>query len=196
MPAVPLVVKNPYLSTWMRGRELPNSWPTFWTGAIKGMAGMVRVNGQTYEFIGSPENDPIGSKLVAKQTGLKVTPTQSIFTLEAGPVELTVNFFTPIDPKDLKRLSLPASYIAINARSTDGGTHKIQVYLDMSAEWTSGDPKEVAEWEFHPSGGIANFNMRLKNPRVLQESNGMSYYLLSIFLTHQSTLRCGPMGNR
>ena len=173
LPAVPLVVKNPYLSTWMSARELPGSWTTFWTGAIKGMAGLVRVNGQTYEFMGNPNQDPIGTTLRAKQTGLKVTPTQSIFTLTAGPVELTVNFFTPIDPTDLKRLSLPASYIAISARSLDKENHQVQVYVDLSAEWTSGESKDVAEWELHNIGtNIVNLNMRLKTPRVLQETGG------------------------
>src|SRR5882724_226019 len=130
----------------MSARELPGSWPTFWTGAIRGMAGLVRVDGQTYEFMGHPTQDPIGTKLQAKQTGLKVTPTQSIFTFTAGVIELTVNFFTPIDPTDLKRLSLPASYITVSARSLDTNSHEIDVYIDISGEWTSGDSQEVVEW--------------------------------------------------
>ena len=151
----------------------------FWTGAIKGFSGLVRVNGQTYEFMGTPEQDPINTRLVAKQTGLKVTPTQSIFTFTAGPVELTVNFFTPIDPTDLKLLSLPASYIAVSARSLDSGTHPTQVYIDMSAEWTSGDQGQEAEWSFNAVGtNVANLNMKLRNPRVLQEVGGKLFYTM------------------
>ena len=179
LPAVPLVVKNPYLNTWMTSRELNDAWPTFWTGAVKGMTGIVRVNGQSYEFMGTPNQDPIGTKLRAKQIGLKVTPTQSIFTFTAGPIELTVNFFTPIDPTDLKRLSLPASYIAMNVRSLDNTSHKIQLYFDITGEWTSGDSKQVVEWDFNTiSENIVNFDLRLKNPKVLQEIAGNFVFLL------------------
>ncbi|CAG2183693.1 unnamed protein product, partial [Oppiella nova] len=89
----------------MTGRQLMGQWTPFWNGDTKGMAGLVRVNGQTYEFMGHPTQDNIGTKFQAKQVSLKVTPTQSIFTFNAGPIALAVNFFTPIDPTDLKRLS-------------------------------------------------------------------------------------------
>ena len=170
LPAVPLVVKNPYLNTWLFTKELAGTWTTFWNNDIKAMSGMVRVNNQTYEFMGSP----ISNKLMANQTTLKVTPTQSIFTFTAGPIELIANFFTHIDPTDLKRLSLPASYIALSARALDGGSHKIQVYIDISGEWTSGDLKEELLWDYNTiEPNIVNLNLKLKNPKVLQESNGI-----------------------
>ncbi|CAG2119196.1 unnamed protein product, partial [Medioppia subpectinata] len=88
LPAVPLVVKSPYLSTWLFGSQLSGDWPRFYTGAVTGMAGMVRVDGQTFVFMGGLEG------IRAVQTGLRVTPTQSVFTFTAGPIELVVNFFT------------------------------------------------------------------------------------------------------
>ena len=139
---------------------------------------MVRVGGQTYEFMGAPMQDSIGSKLLAKQTGLKVTPTQSIFTFTAGAIELTVNFFTPIDPTDLKRLSIPASYIAVSAKSLDAASHEIEVYIDISGEWSSGDVNEVIQWEYNTIGtNISNFNLHLKNPKSLQENGGKAQNL-------------------
>ncbi|CAG2120893.1 unnamed protein product, partial [Medioppia subpectinata] len=113
LPAVPLVVKSPYLSIWLTGRQLRGDWTKFWTGATISMAGAVRVDSHTYAFM-----DVFTETLhSAVQSGLRVTPTQSVFTFTAGPIELVVNFFTPIDPTDLKRLSLPASYISMSARS-------------------------------------------------------------------------------
>ncbi|CAG2180698.1 unnamed protein product, partial [Oppiella nova] len=138
------------------------------------MAGLVRVNGQTYEFMGHPTQDDIGTKLQAKQVSLKVTPTQSIFTFNAGPIALAVNFFTPIDPTDLKRLSLPASYISVSAWSLDSDTHEVEVYLDISAEWTSGDSNEEVVWEMIEvigSNTILNADMRLKNQKPFQETD-------------------------
>jgi len=161
----------------MTSRQLMGDWPRFWNGNIKGMAGLVRVNGQTYEFMGHPTQDDIGTKLQAKQVSLKVTPTQSIFTFNAGPIALAVNFFTPIDPTDLKRLSLPASYISVSAWSLDATTHEVQVYLDMSAEWTSGDANEEVVWdvmEIKGNKSVITGDMRLKNQQIFTEKNGKS----------------------
>ena len=36
-PAYPLVVKSPYLSSWMamgNNKALNGAWPTFWTGSV------------------------------------------------------------------------------------------------------------------------------------------------------------------
>lgn len=49
-PSLPLAVKSPYLSTWLQagsdggnGGYLAGEWPTFWTGAVTGWTGMIRV---------------------------------------------------------------------------------------------------------------------------------------------------------
>jgi uncharacterized protein (DUF608 family) len=167
-------VKNPYLNTWLFAHQLPGVYSTFWNGATRGMSVLARVNGQSYVVMGNSQEDPIGTRHMAQQKSVRVTPTQSIFTLTAGPIELTLNFFTPIDPTDLKRLSLPASYIAVSAKSTDGANHTIDLYTSISAEWVSGNSSKVAEWHFQEiDSKIKNFDIKLKNPAVLQEVNGM-----------------------
>ena len=186
LPAIPLVVKNSYLNTWLFSRQLAGVWPTFWNGANKGMTAMVRVNGKTYQVMGSSTADSNSTRLTAQQKSVRVTPTQSIFTLIAGPIELTINFFTPIDPIDLKRLSLPASYIAVSARSTDGGNHSIQFFTSMSAEWVSGNSSKVAEWKFSQIGTqIKNFDVKLKNPNILHEFDGKCLSKQAPFTPHE-----------
>ncbi|XP_054157492.1 uncharacterized protein LOC128955839 [Oppia nitens] len=168
----------------MSARELYGTWPTFWRGPVRGMAGLVRVDGKTYEFMGHPTQDNIGTNLQAKQVGLKVTPTQSIFTFNAGPIVLEVNFFTPIDPTDLKRLSLPASYIAATVRSTDKSKHDVQLYIDLSGEWTSSDVNEVVEWDvFKVNNVILNANLHLKNQKTFDEFNDMAKWGTIKFFT-------------
>ena len=34
--------------------------------------------------------------------------------------------------------SLPLSYYSISATPNDGGSHKVQVYVDISGEWVAG----------------------------------------------------------
>lgn len=42
-PILPLIVRNPYLSTWLQNaREEPwSKWPMFWTGAEVNRSGVV-----------------------------------------------------------------------------------------------------------------------------------------------------------
>jgi len=134
-PAVPLAVRSPYLTTWLPGDSLPGAWPTFWTGAVTAITGIARVDGVPYVFIGTPGG---GGYALATQTALVTTATRSVYTIQAGPVALTVTFFSPAfppaDPANLRRQSVPMSYLMVTALSRDGVGHRVSVYLDISGE--------------------------------------------------------------
>jgi hypothetical protein len=86
---------------------------------------------------------------LANQTSLEYTSTRSVFTLSVdGKVGMNVTFLSPVEPTDLKRQSIPASYMNVEVFSLDGTEHKVQLYSDVSAEWASGDRSAIAEWDF------------------------------------------------
>ena len=90
-------------------------------------AGLIRVDGDTYTWMGSP-----GPK-VAQQTAFEYTSTQSIFTFNVGgAVQLNATFLSPLTPNDLKRQSLTFSYVRLDATSLDGASHDVQLYSDIS----------------------------------------------------------------
>ncbi|MCJ1451234.1 hypothetical protein MMC28_001570 [Mycoblastus sanguinarius] len=66
----------------------------------------------------------------------------------ANLVEMNITFLSPLTPTDLMRQSLPFSYVEILVSSTDGDSHDVQLYSDITAEWTSGDRSAIAEWEY------------------------------------------------
>ncbi|USW48528.1 hypothetical protein Slin15195_G018470 [Septoria linicola] len=161
-PAIPLAVKSPYMSTWQQagsnggnGGYLPGQWPTFWAGAITGWCGMIRVDNSTYVWMGKPD----GNTAFVNQTAYSYTSTKSIFTLQAGPVQMVVTFLSNVTPDDLLRSSLPQTYMNVDVKSSDGRTHSVQLYTDISAEWVSGDRGVNAQWEY----GNINSNAQ---PRV------------------------------
>lgn len=106
--------------------------------------------------------------------------------MTAGPVDLTVTFLSPVEvcpvsseqkssllmviqqPKDLVKQSLPLSYLSINASSTDGSNHDVQIYTDISAEWISGDDNLVANWTTSV-GNIITHQVQLAEQTVFKE---------------------------
>lgn len=98
------------------------------SGQINGWAGMVRVDGTTYTWMGLPGTTTVN------QTSYVYTSTRSIFTMNvADKVQMNITFLSPITPNDLKRQSLIFSYVDVEIESLDGTSHDVQVYADISA---------------------------------------------------------------
>lgn len=195
-PSYPLAVRSPYLSAWLpqgSGLALNEVWPEFWGGGVVGWAGFVRVDTTTYSFLGLPAV-PGATFAKAVQKSAKFTATQSVFVLQAGPVDLTVTFLSPVEPKDLLKQSLPFSYLSVVAASRDGASHNVAVYTDISAEWVSGDNALRANWTTTTDSGILTHQTRLVNPTVYGEvrdriQHGSSYY--STAKTANTTFQTG-----
>ncbi|KAJ5530624.1 hypothetical protein N7527_004017 [Penicillium freii] len=194
-PAIPLAVRSPYLSTWLNvgadggnGGYLAGEWPVFWQNQITGWAGMIRVDGNTYTWMGIP-----GSKTV-NQTAFEYTSTKSIFTMNVeNKVEMNITFLSPVTPTDLKRQSLVFSYLNVEVSSLDDQKHDIQVYADISAEWVSGDRNAIAEWEYGTTDGVAYHKVYRQTQLEFSEKNeqgewGNWYWATddSKGMTHQS----------
>jgi hypothetical protein len=173
-PAIPLAVRSPYLSTWLAADNLPGTWPTFWTGRITAMAGLVRIDGTPFLFLGAPALPNTTPFPTMRQISVTTTATASTFVLQQAGVELTVTFLSPVTPGDLKRQSQPLSYIALTARSIDGRTHQVALYLDISGEWASADAGRSITWDQQDftagSLTVTNLTYTQSEPRELAEN--------------------------
>lgn len=169
-PAVPLVVRSPYLSTWLAADNLPGTWPTFWTGRITAMTGLVTIDGSPYLFLGSPASPTAYPFPTLRQLSLTVTATKSEFVLAQAGIELTVTFLSPVTPGDLKRQSQPLSYVSVVARATDGKSHRVGVYFDISGEWASGDAGRQITWDQETTQGVVSLSYHQTQPQVLGEN--------------------------
>ena len=147
-PAVPLAVRSPYLSTWVstHTKETLNGQnPIFWTGAEVGWSGLIQVDDTTYEWLGYPSS-ALPNIESATTESVKYTATKTVYTISAGKVGVNVTFLTPITLSDLKRQSLPASYLSLSFWSLDKKNHSVNLYTDIDGHWLSGDPNSRIQW--------------------------------------------------
>ena len=141
-PAVPLVVHDPYFSIWSCSDSLAADWPRHWTGAIHALCSMVRVDGRPYRLMGMELRDAPPMP----QTGLRVTPTRSIYEFEGAGVRIQLTFLSPLLPHDLELVGRPASYLTWQVTSTDGKEHQVSLYYDNSAELVVDKPEQPVAW--------------------------------------------------
>ena len=60
---------------------------------MMGWVGKIRVDGQTYSWLGQDS----ASDGPANVTDVRITPTTTIFVMEAGKMNITVSFLSPIE---------------------------------------------------------------------------------------------------
>ncbi|KAL0959816.1 hypothetical protein HGRIS_011497 [Hohenbuehelia grisea] len=172
---VPLLVKSPYLNAWLPTRNNsnplpPGVWPNFWTGSrILGWAGFVRVDGANYFWLG--QTGPGNATVL---TNTVITPTRSIFTVQAGPLELNITFFSPIEPGDLALQSFPFAYYYIDLASTDGQSHSVQLYSDISGEWASNNDASLLQWNTISNAVAVYHQFSRSASQSMQEVNNIA----------------------
>ncbi|EEA18740.1 glutaminase GtaA [Talaromyces marneffei ATCC 18224] len=178
-PAQPLAVKSPYLSAWQsagsnggNGGYLANQWPTFWSGQILGWAGLIKVDGIAYGWMGVPADVSF-----VNQTSYTYTSTSSIYvqTVE-DKLQIKVTFLSPITPNDFLRQSLIFSYMTVEVVSLDGSEHNVALYTDISAEWVSGDRSVVAQWDYGTNGDLSYHKVYRQTKLAFSEVSDQTEY--------------------
>jgi hypothetical protein len=180
-PAVPLVVHDPYFSVWSFDDALYEGWTRHWTGAVHGMAGLIRVDGKPMRFMGRPLDVPPQAKGAAaaksapaakgdsaakdtplskeqpipdvRQLSCQVLPTRTIYRFQAGPVELRLSFLTPALPDDLDVLARPVSYVIFEVQSQDGQPHQVELYFDATGQLAVNTPDQPVVWQRQEAAG-------------------------------------------
>lgn len=147
-PAYPLLVHDPYFSIWSFSDNLTDVSTTHWTGKQQPLSGLIRVDDQTYRFMGA------GNAQAAAQHGVEVSATRTRYTFTCGPVNLTVDFTSPLLVTDLELLSRPVSYIDFATRSTDGKAHKVAVYLGVSSNIAVDKPDQEVQAKQYTKNGL------------------------------------------
>ena len=130
-PAIPLITADPFMQTFIQGDTSTSDTVRHWDGAAKQTLGLVRIDGNVYGFLGD-----VGSLLpVLTQRSLVVDATRTTFQLELpGVLALNLTFLQTAFTDDIYRLARPVYYVTTSVAALDGKPHKVQVYVDASAQ--------------------------------------------------------------
>jgi len=92
VPAVPLITHDPYFSIWSMNDKLTDGPTRHWTGAAQPLAGLVRIDGRVFRWMGNtPQAVP-----ALRQTALEITATRTTHHFEEQGLKLEVSFLSPI----------------------------------------------------------------------------------------------------
>ncbi len=165
-PAVPLVTHDPYFSIWSDADTLTAQNTRHWTGAEQPLAGLIRIDGKPYRFMGAnPRDVP-----AMRQLGVQVNATSTVYTFEAAGLHLDLTFFTPAFPQDLALLSRPVTYLTWTVSSTDNAAHQVAICLDVDPRIAVNTPDQPVTWSRSHANGLTVLNVGSQEQRPVNRS--------------------------
>ena len=127
------------------------------------------------------DNAPVRN--VATQKQAVVTPTQTHFILTAGPVDVNVTFFSPVEYEDVQRQSIPLSHISVTVGPNDGASHDVQLYMDITGEWASAQLDVPVRWGINTTSGLRTWSTELVTQYKFGEWDDYPQWGQAVFIT-------------
>ncbi|MFO8002470.1 MAG: DUF4965 domain-containing protein [Marinilabilia sp.] len=90
----------------------------------------------------------------AKQNDVALSATQSHYSFTCGPVDLDVQFVSPLLPGQLDLLSRPVNYINYQVSANDGQEHDVEVYFDATPQWAVDQTDQEVEITSGQAGDV------------------------------------------
>lgn len=167
---LPLEIRSPYMNFWTppyTSSTTLNATDYFFTQVFGNRTALIRIDGVTHAIF--------GELALANQTNATtayLTPTRTSFTFQIGPVDLILTFFSPIEPGDWVRQSMPFSYIYFEIGSNDGNTHDVQLYMHMpSGHFFFSDSNQTIAWTTASTGESVYEMVQLQNQQIYSENS-------------------------
>jgi hypothetical protein len=105
----------------------------------------------------------------ATQKSVKLTATQTKYDFACGPVNLHLEFASPLLMDDLDLLSRPVNYMSYEVVSNDGQSHDVQVYFEATPEWAVNELNQEVEVTSGKTGNIMFAKTGTTEQPVLQK---------------------------
>ena len=91
----------------------------------------------------------------AVQNSVSISATQTHYDFTCGPVNLKLQFVSPLLPTDLNLLSRPINYVNYEVAANDGGKHDVQIYFETTPEWAVNEISQEVQLTKGEAGNIS-----------------------------------------
>ena len=195
-PAVPLLSQSPLVNVFSMGDLLNGDAPQQWTHNSVDMFAAVAVDGSSYLLMGSPT--PAWSKQAlstATQVGFAVVmATQTRYAFTAGPVAINLTFTSPQIASDYDLMSRPAHYVTFDVAATDGASHAVSFYFDVSPRLVMTDGTALVSFSRVPLTGAEALSVGATNQQPLSSTSdraqwGIAYLIRDTSVPNAAVLR-------
>ncbi len=163
-PSVPLVAHDPLFSIWSNSDKAYSSDTRHWTQREHALTTLIRVDDEALRVMGRGLEE-MGA---LRQTGLKVTPTRSIYSFQNPKIALTLTFTSPLLPDDMDVLTRPVTYISYSVRSLDGKPHAVKIMQTMSGALAVNVPETPVKTDKTMVGNISALSVGAAEPTLLR----------------------------
>ncbi len=162
-PAVPLVAVDPYFSIWSFASHLTYDFTRHWSGAPMVMKSIVQIDGESYRIMGSRPS----TVAPARQLGIRVLPTRTIYEFRAAGVLVRLTFTTPALPTSLDVLARPITYLTWSVQAMDGKQHRVSIFYDVNASVVVAAPDQTVVWSRPRVPGLSVLRIGTEKQPVL-----------------------------
>ncbi|MGE5429363.1 MAG: DUF5127 domain-containing protein, partial [Methylococcaceae bacterium] len=105
----------------------------------------------------------------ATQNSVSLSATQTNYNFTCGPVDLKLQFVSPLLPNDLDLLSRPVNYINYEVKATDGQKHEVQLYFETTPEWAVNELSQEVKITMGNADGVSFVKAGTTEQPILQK---------------------------
>ncbi|QHS56922.1 DUF4965 domain-containing protein [Mucilaginibacter sp. 14171R-50] len=105
----------------------------------------------------------------AKQTGVTINATQTIYTFKCGDADLKLTFTSPLLMDNLNLLSRPVTYITYSVKANNNKAHDVKVYFGASADLARNKPNQPVIAQRYIQKQLSVLKVGTKEQPVLQK---------------------------
>nr|WP_288810407.1 glutaminase family protein [uncultured Sphingobacterium sp.] len=105
----------------------------------------------------------------ALQKDVEVTATRTIYSFQAGNVDLKLTFTSPLLMDDLNLLARPVSYITYQVKANDGKQHAVKVFLSAASNIAVYKPSQEVTAEKYETDKLAILKAGTVEQPILQK---------------------------
>ena len=197
------------IEIYLNGKELANSGFTTGNNTVLRIDNSLLIRGKKNILAAHCQN-PMGGGLVdfgliqrrekfqqtAVQKNLLLSATQTHYAFTCGPIDLNLQFVSPLLPADLDLMSRPVNYINYEVVSNDTKKHDVQIYFEITPEWAVNEVGQEVEVTEGETNGIQFVRAGTTEQPVLQKSGDnvridWGYVYLAANKTTKSTVGIG-----